>query len=408
MVVVTSIIILIIFSIISSFVNSQPPQGVCAECELHEECESLSCSGGLCMWGDIPPACSADFLCLLNDGSIFNEPEEDEEPPLSIIGQGCLRCCPTDRTLVSSGLACRETISTGQPHCGVYVEHFDALGITAPCCPGHVCLDDVAGICGETVDEPCGSCIRWSYVIGDETFDNVVGDFLGGIGPGNNIPLFEQVSDLQYRIFDDCGEGLICWPDSSKPQVSKSDHLVYSIGASLNIGRRRLVEEIEHRARRLQLLHGQDMVYETGVCIPEDGKEIDATNDPNIDDTCSRDTQCPICMRCCEGGCIRILDGENCGAEGRGPCCCKTDVCQYNECKTPSISPSISPSPAPSSAAPSGAPSPAPSKSSKNPSPAPTNELPFIYIKKNIYIYFVNVSHFVVANYIYTRCTHVV
>ncbi len=207
-------------------------------------------------------------------------------------------------------------------------------------------------------NESCNECIRWSYVVGDETFTNVLGD-AGGSLIGSYYTLFEKGPGLQYRIFDNCGDGLTCWPDSTKPQVPKADHDVFGdllsgviSGVISNIGRRRRLEE--NLRRNLQFLHGQDIIYEAGICIPADGQGIG---------TCELDGECPDCMRCCEGECMRILDGANCGAEGKGPCCCKTDICQFNECKTPTAGPTES----------------------------PTTELPFIYI---IYIYiFICFSH---------------
>eukprot|EP01083_Nonionella_stella_P232322 819706_1 len=232
MVTVTSII-LIVLSNIPALVNSHlgdhntgHPYKICQQCQANDDCNSHSCvEPGICSFGPIggdeakpPPLCSSDLFCLYWDANFIGGDAQESETA-AVIGASCLRCCPIGE---NGENYCTSTVSPGQENCGVIVEHFQAFGSVAPCCADDVCLDNVAGICGETVDESCGECMRWSYVIGDETFDNVVGDALGGII--FDRPLFEKVDGLQYRIFDDCGEGLTCLPDTSKQQVSKSDH----------------------------------------------------------------------------------------------------------------------------------------------------------------------------------------
>eukprot|EP01084_Bolivina_argentea_P035840 66368_1 len=188
MVTVTSIIVIVLYNM-ASLVNSDE-FSMCFECANNGECHSENCvEPGICTFGPIggqpsehpPPLCSSDLFCLYWDGNFIKpEPDTPEEVFEPVIGASCLRCCPMGE---NGANYCRETVSTGQDSCGVIVEHFQAFGSVAPCCPGDVCLDNVAGICGDSVDEACGECMRWSYVIGDEQFDNFVGDIIAGIAP---------------------------------------------------------------------------------------------------------------------------------------------------------------------------------------------------------------------------------
>eukprot|EP01084_Bolivina_argentea_P306922 530438_1 len=151
MVTVTSII-LIVLSILA-LVNGDL-FSMCHECEGNGECHSDNCvqPAGICSFTPIgtvqepPPLCSSDLYCLAWDGNFIDgDAQESETAP--VVGASCLRCCPFGE---NGENYCTETVSTGQENCGVNVEHFQAFGTVAPCCAGDVCLDNVAGICGET------------------------------------------------------------------------------------------------------------------------------------------------------------------------------------------------------------------------------------------------------------------
>eukprot|EP01084_Bolivina_argentea_P306921 530437_1 len=155
MVTVTSII-LIVLSNIPALLSTLPPEklGICEQCQVKGDCYSNSCvEPGICSFGSIggveaqpPPLCSSDLYCLAYDGNLFGgDAQESETAP--VVGASCLRCCPFGE---NGENYCTETVSTGQENCGVNVEHFQAFGTVAPCCAGDVCLDNVAGICGET------------------------------------------------------------------------------------------------------------------------------------------------------------------------------------------------------------------------------------------------------------------
>lgn len=108
-----------------------------------------------------------------------------------------------------------------------------------------------------------------------------------------------------------CGEGLVCITDGSSGSIILGDR----------------------KNRRRSLL--QTITLETGFCGPAEGVQAG---------TCEEDSDCPSCLRCCGGECMRIRGDVTmfCGSE-RGPCCCEEDECCDNECVEPTPFPSKAP-----------------------------------------------------------------
>eukprot|EP01083_Nonionella_stella_P270670 916694_1 len=288
-----------------------------------EECRDFGDDfGKLCYWKnennadagtDVSRVCASDFECSLQFSSIslagllFGGGESGV--------YSCLRCC---NNKINNNNFCTATIGSGREPCGVIGEHGAGIsGSTAPCCEEEICLDNVAGICGVEVTAPCGDCIVWNYILGDGVFS-------------------ADQKGLQYISEDNCGEGLICLPNSDKPNL-------YKPGSDM----------------------GGDIVYNEGVCIPnsEDGTLGNSS--------CDTDEECNGCMRCCGGQCKRIK-GESCGFK-KGACC-YNDICKDNICKTPTASPTAAPLTASPTAAPLTA-SPTTAPLTVSPTPAPSHTI---------------------------------
>eukprot|EP00483_Globobulimina_turgida_P008563 UN08581 len=157
----------------------------------------------------------------------------------------------------------------------------------APCCPGEVCLDNVAGICGEASEE-CDACTIWSFIVES--------------GPS-------------YHSGDSCGSGLVCLDDGGDPLVGSKPQITTA--------------ELNRRMRRLQDVetfdsHFDEVTYTSGICVPSGGLPTGE---------CTNDEGCSSCMRCCDGQWVRQSSGETCGLDGRGPCC-YGDMCCNNQCES--------------------------------------------------------------------------
>eukprot|EP01084_Bolivina_argentea_P271259 461491_1 len=146
----------------------------------------------ICTW-------HGDSECKYLDGTWYDAQDDHSDIPdgsYPYYYMKCLRCCPN--TVVGKNL-CTETISTGNDPCGTVGEvllisagdgpNGYSIGNIAPCCPGEVCLDNKAGICG-VAGEACDECTKWSYIINGEN---------------------------EYHSGDSCGEDLICLDDGSEP-----------------------------------------------------------------------------------------------------------------------------------------------------------------------------------------------
>jgi len=94
-----------------------------------------------------------------------------------------------------------------------------------------------------------------------------------------------------------CGDGLVCNTDNSPGSVT--------------------LENFSGGEQSFQL------TLNTGICVPSDENSI----------ACSADAECPDCLRCCGGECIRVSGDRTtlCG-DSRGPCCKTEDECCNNEC----------------------------------------------------------------------------
>eukprot|EP01084_Bolivina_argentea_P008264 15470_1 len=313
----------IIFNIFVININGNGQKGdikICQSCESDAQCVDANGNAGgieecvdfggdigsICYWKDAyknEPVisdntkdpdryCITDIECSVRFDDNFDQ--------FGVPG-ACLRCCPNEATAPER--LCTETLTTEQEPCGVYPEHIHGIiGSQAPCCEGDVCLDNIAGICGAEVNEPCGKCVIWSYVTGES------------ILTGDDI-------ELEYISNNNCGNGMKCLVNHDDPTIQTDPYFVNQI-----LKRRILIAYIGGD-------DGQNIVWGSGICIPSDG----------IDGSCKSDNDCYGCMRCCDGQCTRISTGQDCGFEGLGPCCANTDICQKNVCITPTAKPTVAP-----------------------------------------------------------------
>eukprot|EP01084_Bolivina_argentea_P017327 32370_1 len=106
--------------------------------------------------------------------------------------KGCLRCC---------NALCVETLSTNKGSCG----HDEAnVDITAPCCPGEVCLDNYTGICAELVGE-CAKCFSFAVTTTE------------GVG----------------IMGDNCMEGHLCLTDNTRFRYQRSPQQIFYDGVCI-------------------------------------------------------------------------------------------------------------------------------------------------------------------------------
>eukprot|EP01083_Nonionella_stella_P270669 916693_1 len=275
---------------------------------------------------DYSRICESDYQCFKYELDYWGFGGFDQDIPINVeyvfpdldARYSCVRCCKNG---ANKGL-CTATIGSDKEPCGVISQHSQSeqpydYTTDAPCCDGEICLDQTIGICGVEVTDPCSKCIVWNYILGDYIAHDI-----------------DQ--ELEYISQDNCGEGLICLPNSDKPNL-------YKPGSDM----------------------GGDIVYNEGVCIPnsEDGTLGNSS--------CDTDEECNGCMRCCGGQCKRIK-GESCGFK-KGACC-YNDICKDNICKTPTASPTAAPLTASPTAAPLTA-SPTTAPLTVSPTPAPSHTI---------------------------------